>query len=848
MNINAKSFALFAAGWMCALSVDAQLLPLKPFSYREGFEDEATGVKLWAHNGTEPTINVVEPTEERASEGRRSLKLDVTFGTGSYAYFGVPVRVPCAGRLHMSARLWFADGTRCAVGFGPNIVYPPSRQSGCGTFEQLKVPRAEWALIEGDAVERATSGAAQVLQSHSVILTGDEVCAYLDRWAVFLYGQPGQRVVAYLDDVRIEGEVPDSRGYNAAKAEKWNAVQQAFAKRLQEWKSKLEATRGVDISFQALPAELQQYAAPLAESRQRAEALLVRFTRARDASPSDVAEFDDVVGMLLNAPELLRTLTEAHAVGQPGLLFSVATPISWRPPASGSLFAMAAKHVMEGAGCRSEIVSMSAVVHALKDMPGVRVISGDLFDVDCVIPASAVDVRVVKSWYQGASGTIAFSAQKVLLPELLLKDDRLVRVDTDMQINYLRSTAPDGTESYRPCSETDSEALRDVRPVDAASLQPVDVPAGTSREFWFNVRIPADATPGCYTGKVQFASTQGTVCLPFRVRVYPFELVPSRLTYGLYYRGTLSPDGQPSISSEKKSEEQFRAEMVDMRDHGVLYPMNYQGGAEHLQRRAMELRCEAGLPTDKFYDLSCSIGNPATEPKLAALIKRVQSFVKFCRSFGYREIYLYGFDEATGDRLASQRAAWKAVQQAGGLTSVACNRDKTFDTMGALLNCAIVAGPPDPEEARKWHSVGSQVFCYANPQVGIEDPLIYRRNYGLLLWKTGYDGAMDYAYQHGFGHVWNDFDSPRYRDHNFTYPTINGVVGTLQWEGFREAVADARYTATLEQTIARAAADKAALARQARAWLDAIQPRTADLDQTRAAIVEWIVRLSRSAP
>jgi len=89
---------------------------------------------------------------------------------------------------------------------------------------------------------------------------------------------------------------------------------------------------------------------------------------------------------------------------------------------------------------------------------------------------------------------------------------------------------------------------------------------------------------------------------------------------------------------------------------------------------------------------------------------------------------------------------------------------------------------------------------YANPQVGVEDPLLYRHNYCLSLYFLGYDGCMDYAYQHSFGkHIWKDFDHHKYRDHVFAYPTSNGVVDTIQWEGFREAVDNVRYVHTCIQ-------------------------------------------------
>ena len=65
---------------------------------------------------------------------------------------------------------------------------------------------------------------------------------------------------------------------------------------------------------------------------------------------------------------------------------------------------------------------------------------------------------------------------------------------------------------------------------------------------------------------------------------------------------------------------------------------------------------------------------------------------------GYDTVYFYGSDEATGEPLAVQRAAWKSVQEAGGKTFVACSAG-TFEAMGGLLNCDVFAGKPDPEEA-----------------------------------------------------------------------------------------------------------------------------------------------------
>ena len=91
------------------------------------------------------------------------------------------------------------------------------------------------------------------------------------------------------------------------------------------------------------------------------------------------------------------------------------------------------------------------------------------------------------------------------------------------------------------------------------------------------------------------------------------------------------------------------------------------------------------------------------------------------------------------------------------------------------------------------------------PQPGIERPFIYRFNSGLWIWAHGLDVHCNFAYQYGFGtsrYIWNDFDYTRYRDHNFVYPTGDGVVNTIQWEGFRDAVDDVRLLTTLEYYVA----------------------------------------------
>jgi hypothetical protein len=101
---------------------------------------------------------------------------------------------------------------------------------------------------------------------------------------------------------------------------------------------------------------------------------------------------------------------------------------------------------------------------------------------------------------------------------------------------------------------------------------------------------------------------------------------------------------------------------------------------------------------------------------------------------------------------------------------------------------------------------------------------------------------MNYAYQHAFGHSWNDFDGWPWRDHNFTYPTVDGSVGTRQFEGYREAIDDVRYLATLKGAIRKVPIGKESLAEAAQQWLDHLDPDY-DLNDLRQNLVAWIYKL-----
>lgn len=522
---------------------------------------------------------------------------------------------------------------------------------------------------------------------------------------------------------------------------------------------------------------------------------------------------------------------------------------------------------------KGEYESASVVIHALKDISGLILETGDFQKENGgqIIPRDEIDVRAVKCWYQaGEAWTGSLVASKTirkLTPELLLKNDGLVRVDENEEKNYMTLQFPEGKKEIWISDPANAKSYTVIyRPeefpvCDGKLLQPLDLKAGANKQYWLTVRVPEDAGAGVYTTQIKVKSGKdelGKIAL--RLRVLPFSLPLPKTWYdsgkdfisSIYYHGVLNdsyPDG--SVSSEYKSEEQLRAELRDMLAHNIFNPncyQSFQGLGTYLK-----IRNELGIKGLPLYWLGGGIQNPQNEAGLEEVRKTVRQARAIAATYGIKNVYFYGIDEATGEKLVSQRKTWEAVHQAGGKMFVA-GYTGNFEKVGDLLDLQVHAETPIRDEARKWHSVGHQIFCYSNPQCGPENPELFRRNYGLLLWKAEYDGAATYAYQHSFGNIWNDFDSDPaqfirdrliYRDHLFSHPTVDGVIPTLAIEGYREGIDDIRYGTLLRSLILEnkgRRGTKSEIAKSAENYLETLDTKR-DPGVIRLEIIDYILKL-----
>jgi len=488
----------------------------------------------------------------------------------------------------------------------------------------------------------------------------------------------------------------------------------------------------------------------------------------------------------------------------------------------------------------------SFVVQATgEDITSLMVEATELVGPSGSIPSANVDIRVVKVWWQ-AGVEIWDMTHKQLTPELLLKDDSLVKVEGDD--NYVRFTT-DG--EYHWISNPEPKLPYDyVVPIldfpveDADTLQPVDVPVGTNKQFWVTIRIPEDAVAGVYTGTISLTALGISSQIQLQVEVLPIELAEPYLTYSIYYMPKLTYEG--AISSDERNEEEMTNELRNMLEHGISNPTvrGFQDPAwaelESKVQRILELRQSVGISNTAIYFAFATINWWGTA--WDQMKSRLESLKVACAPYGATELYWYGIDE-TPDPDA-MRTGIQVAHEAGYKVFCALSTSNALK-VADVLDLVIASWHLDPSLTTIYHGYDHEIFSYGNPQVGEERPETYRRNYGLLLWQNDYDGAMNFAYDWSAGHIWNDFDHSVHRDHNFVYPTISGVIDTIQWEGQREAVDDVRYLTTLLNVIevANGEGKDTSEAENYLADLKNSDLTTKDLDTVRSEMIEHILYL-----
>lgn len=413
-----------------------------------------------------------------------------------------------------------------------------------------------------------------------------------------------------------------------------------------------------------------------------------------------------------------------------------------------------------------------------------------------ILPKDNIDIRVVKCWYQAGVG-LADTEHKTLTPELLLHDDDLVRVDYERQVNIVRN------------KETVNDSQR---------LRPFLLPKRQNKQIWLTAHFEDRVPPGKYKGDLIIKiGDRPAKKMVLNLEVLPFILPEPMLDYALYYEGMLSGSMAPEINAAMKTEKQMKAELTDMKEHGLTNATVWHRVSKDRTKwiedwkrleKTLDLRKEIGWDKKPLLYLDWKTSFREDRNAYSEKIKKIQ---EIAQKKGIEDVYIYGVDEVSGKTLLDLiNGSYKQVNAlkaktfvagfAGGFLEFPDNPIDLYVIAGPIVNTApkdIYQGATS-EQIAMVKTSGKKVYIYGNPQAGLEQPETYRKNFGFELVKSHADGALDYAYQTG-GTLWNDFDNPGLRYHVMAYPTIEKPIPTVQWEGWREGVNDVRYLTLLKK-------------------------------------------------
>ncbi|MCQ2388943.1 MAG: hypothetical protein MJ138_04455 [Kiritimatiellae bacterium] len=470
---------------------------------------------------------------------------------------------------------------------------------------------------------------------------------------------------------------------------------------------------------------------------------------------------------------------------------------------------------------RDEYEPASVQFFPYQDEDKVEIVASDLVGKHGAIPASAVDFAVVKIWYQGGSAWYGYfhdNDHPQAVPELLLHDENLIRVDDEKKDYYVRYDTPGVNTGYWQWMSArfevtdyriDGQALCPHMIHDADAIRPFALNKHEFKQILATVHVPKGAAGGVYRGTIAVKSARGELArIPMRLRVLPLDLPEPKTDYNPDKRYYLCMYG--SVSPFPKVNRNLAA-------HNAKTPMEFPRVSTNEAELAKQLAnakewgLDAGPCFAGIEGCMTQTSIPMTEKdkatidtaraKYAALMKAARKvFGEDFRAFSS------GQDEGPLWTVKGERNIWRAAHEAG-LDIMAT----TFYNRHFLCDLDFFVQPGMPverraENVRLFHQMNPKGLCgwYANPHCGPESPDYMRRIHGLMAWKAGYDVSSNYCW---YRSNWNDFAvpfEPQMRGLVAVYATADDVIDTLAWEGVREGLDDIRYATLLKQTAFKA--------------------------------------------
>ncbi len=435
---------------------------------------------------------------------------------------------------------------------------------------------------------------------------------------------------------------------------------------------------------------------------------------------------------------------------------------------------------------------VTVTVRALRDLAGVKVTAGSLRMDGSEIAAELIDVRHVRFM--------------------------LVRPNYSRFFSY--HIAPDVLE------RVDSVAIKQ----------------DSNERFWITIRVPDDAKPGVYQGKLTISAAGApSTDVPLALRVLPIRLRknPEHI-YGMYYRDPLRAVHEKNTP---QANEHFRRkaewERLDMVAHGMNSHISdvtglardEQGnwtvdGTETETRIALDRKHGlAGKPLVVHIPVSWWYYKLVDKRGLGSHMRLVrpdvpQSFfdevtkmVKAVelekKKYDWPEFLYYPIDEPSTQAASVQFMVnvLAAIKKVPGVRTyvTADPSHEQFEPMWPHVDvwCCqpFVFGHEKIKRLSKEKNI--EFWCYPNHISGENDHTPIRgarMTWGYGFWKSGFKTLIPWIYQSEIGDPWNYLDGTAMDFFNRSTPD-GRPIPVAMWEAYREGIDDGRYIYTLQQLV-----------------------------------------------
>ena len=396
-----------------------------------------------------------------------------------------------------------------------------------------------------------------------------------------------------------------------------------------------------------------------------------------------------------------------------------------------------------------EYESATFAVHALREMKGVRIVTGDLTGPGgSRIAACSIDVRSVRCMpRQDGPGVY------VLRPTLLEKPAEL------------------------------------------------EIPKDATQQFWVTIWVPTDAAPGEYRGTIGIQAEGLTArSLQLEMDVLPIHLLRPATLHGMYY-WTIDT---PASSADYKLMDlgRLRRDIMNMKEHGmntvlVNIPPVCQASKDGKKVRfdmdplgpLVALYQEAGFRSVVY---NMSLRELRSNP-LGDFPTMLSAYVAGFKERGWPEPICSVGDESDANN-TRQQVLGQLADIRKRLPGITIFTTIVFPENSELhepfVDIRAFSSYIDDTVVAKTRQAGRQLWQYSGP-VGYglfpKGERLYR---GIWTSKLGLDGVLQWIY-------W-------WPSTCYVFPGQDGPLATLGWEAMREGIEDEKYLFTLRTLIEQA--------------------------------------------